>query len=46
MERINYRQHLLQRIRAIGSIESWSCIWDELSNPLYYEKAIIYVVGT
>jgi hypothetical protein len=26
-------QHTLQRIWAIGLMESWFCIWDDLANP-------------
>ena len=28
-----YRQQPLQRIWAIGLMESWFCTWDDLANP-------------
>jgi len=30
---INICQQLLQRIWAIGLMESWFCIWDDFANP-------------
>jgi len=29
----SYRQQPLQRIWALGLMEKWSCIWDDLANP-------------
>jgi len=31
--RKNSTQQLLQRIWAIGLMEKWFCIWDDLANP-------------
>jgi hypothetical protein len=33
LDKKNYCQQLLQRIWAIGLMESWFCIWDDLANP-------------
>jgi hypothetical protein len=33
MNRKPNRQHTLQRIWAIGLMESWFSIWDDLANP-------------
>jgi len=30
---LSVSQQLLQRIWAIGLMESWFCIWDHLANP-------------
>jgi hypothetical protein len=39
-------QQLLQRIWAIGLMESWFCIWDDLANPLKYQNDVRHFART